>query len=323
MSVMSRIEFRNRCIIVTGAGNGLGRTYAIELARRGASVVVNDAGVTPDGMGASTAAADAVVDEIRSAGGDAVASTESVATTAGVTAIRETALDQFGRIDGLINNAGILRDAAFEDISDDDFNALIDTHLRGAFGMTRAVLPVMKAARYGRVVFTSSGAGVFGRGWQASYSAAKSSMLGLSHAVAIEGARFGIRANAVLPVATTRLAGESRPPESADQDVILAKPEMAVMFQRSRPEFVTPLVVYLASEPCAVTQGVYSAVGGRYARVMLGVTAGWWSSGEEPPTPEAVADHWDTVEDTNEYDLPRSVMEEMYMTAVRASRGTQ
>jgi hypothetical protein len=147
-------------------------------------------------------------------------------------------------------------------------------------------------------------------------------MLGLSHAVAIEGARFGIRANTVLPVATTRLAGESRPPESTEQDVILAEPEMSVLFQRSGPEYVTPLVVYLASEACTVTQGVYSAVGGRYARVVLGVTAGWWSDGEVPPTPEAVADHWGEVEDDSEYDLPHSVMEEMYMTAVRATRGT-
>jgi NAD(P)-dependent dehydrogenase (short-subunit alcohol dehydrogenase family) len=313
-----RIDFAGRVVIVTGAGNGLGRRYALELAGRGATVVVNDAGVASDGTGGDTSAAGAVVEEIRASDGRAVASVESVATTAGANAIVRTAREHFGRVDALVNNAGILRDAAFEDITDEDFRAVIDTHLRGAFGVTRAVLPLMKEAGYGRVVFTSSGAALFGRGWQASYTAAKAGMIGLSNAVAIEGASHGITSNVVLPVATTRLADAARP-EAAKGDELLQRPEMTTVFNRLSPEFVAPLVVYLASSACTVTQRAYSAVGGRYARVMLGVTGGWRSPGDAPPSAEAVARHLGQIEDRSEYDLPTSVVEEMYLAAVRGA----
>jgi NAD(P)-dependent dehydrogenase (short-subunit alcohol dehydrogenase family) len=313
-----RIDFAGRVVIVTGAGNGLGRRYALDLGARGAAVVVNDAGVASDGTNGDTRVADTVVEEIRANGGYAVASVQSVATTEGAQAIVETARHHFGRVDALVNNAGILRDAAFEDISDEDFRAVVDTHLRGAFGVTRAALPLMKKAGYGRVVFTSSGAALFGRGWQASYTAAKAGMIGLSNALAIEGAGYGIKSNVVLPVATTRLAEAARP-EAATGDALLERPEMTTIFNRLTPEFVAPLVLYLASCECSVTQRTYSSVAGRYARVMFAVTSGWRSPGDEPPTPEAVARHFAQIEDPSEYDTPSSVVEEMYFAAVRAA----
>ncbi len=201
------IGFTGRTVIVTGAGNGLGRSHALELGRRGAHVVVNDLGASTDGHGESQAAADLVVDEIRRAGGSAVASYASVADDDGCRAIAEVARNAHGRIDALVHNAGILRNAPFHEMTDDRFFPVLETHLLGAFYLTRAVYPTMIEQRYGRIVFTSSGTGAFGRADGANYASAKAALLGLCNALAIEGADHGILANAILPVAFTRLAG--------------------------------------------------------------------------------------------------------------------
>ncbi len=202
------IRFDGRVAIVTGAGSGLGRDYATELAKRGAKVVVNDLGGSGAGTGASHRPADAVVNAIRSAGGEAVASHDSVATRSGGEAIVRTALDAFGRVDIVINNAGFLRNNRFEDLSDSQIDAIVDVHLKGAFYVSQPAYRVMAANKYGRFIFTGSASAMFGHAWQANYAAAKGGLMGLSHIVAIEGSAHGIHSNLMLPNANSRLADE-------------------------------------------------------------------------------------------------------------------
>ena len=199
LSRMPSMNFDDQVAIVTGAGGGLGRCHALELARRGASVVVNDLGSAVDGTGASISAAQAVVDEITSAGGTAIANGDSVATEEGGAAIVAAAMDAFGQADILINNAGILRDAAFKNMTAEQVDAVISVHLSGAFNVTRAVWPVMREQNYGRIVQTTSGTGLFGNFGQTNYGAAKMGLVGMMHVLAIEGARNGIAINAVAP----------------------------------------------------------------------------------------------------------------------------
>src|ERR1700722_11628661 len=209
---MSDTRFDSRVAIVTGAGNGLGRDYALNLARRGASVVVNDLGGGPLGGGASHEVADAVVDQIRASGGSAVASYDSVSSQSGGRAIAQTALEAFGRIDILINNAGIVRTGLFANLKSADLDAMLATHLYGAVYVTQPCFDVMKQNRYGRIVFTSSGAASFGVSGFSAYSAAKAALIGLMNVVAIEGAPHGILSNALLPGALGRMnvaVGES------------------------------------------------------------------------------------------------------------------
>jgi NAD(P)-dependent dehydrogenase (short-subunit alcohol dehydrogenase family) len=299
------IDFEGRVVLVTGAGNGLGRGYALELARRGAAVVVNDLGGSSAGEGPSSAAADAVVDEISASGGRAVASYDSVATADGAAGMVDLAVDAFGRIDAVVNNAGILRDEHFERITDDDFAAVVGTHLVGSFNVSRAAYSVMKAQGYGRIVFTSSGAGMFGHEFQASYMAAKAGIWGLARAVALEGGEHGILANSVLPVAITRLAQAPRP---VGGDAPALPPTVAA---RMAPSFVTPLVVWLASEQCTVTGEAYSAIGGRFASVFSAVTRGWMSPGDDPPSAEDVRAHLDEIADRSSYATPHTVIDEV------------
>ena len=200
------IDFSGRIVVVTGAGNGLGRVHALEFGRRGANVVVNDLGTSGTGEGASSQDADAVVAEITSEGGTAVASHDSVATDAGCRAIADRAMRSFGRIDAVVHNAGILRNAMFEDLTDDDWSAVLVTHLTGQFFLSRAVWPIMREQQYGRLVFTSSSSGAFGRPFGANYAAAKAGVLGLCNALAIEGQEHGILANAILPSGLTRMS---------------------------------------------------------------------------------------------------------------------
>lgn len=305
---MTAISFEGRAAVVTGAGGGLGRSYALELARRGAQLVVNDLGGAMDGTGGSSKPADRVVDEIRATGGIAVASYDSVATSAGGRRIVETCLDAFGRLDAVINNAGNLRYGAFDELGDDDVEALVGTHLLGAFHVSRPAFRAMKA-RGGRFVFTSSGAGLFGNNRQAHYTAAKAGMLGLTNAVAIEGEPHGILANCVLPVAQTRMAAGSDPRHFRPQDgARMAGVER--LGDTMGPDFVTPLVVFLASEACAVTQQAFSAAFGRYARVFVGVTPGWYGPRDAPAAAEDVADHLAEIGDRSRYFVPSSVFDE-------------
>lgn len=309
---MSGIRFDGRAVVVTGAGNGLGRAHALELGRRGARVVVNDFGGAMDGSGSSAKPADRVVEEIRAAGGEAVASYDSVASSAGGRRIVEICMDAFGRIDAVVNNAGNLRYAPFDELDDESVEALIGTHLLGAFHVSRPAFRRMRGAGYGRMVFTSSGAGLFGNLQQAHYMAAKAGLLGLCNAVALEGAPLGIRANCVLPVAHTRMA------EGTDISILPAehRARMAGLGEirdTMRPEFVTPLVVYLASEACTVSQQAFSAVYGRFARVFVGVTSGWYGPSTVPASAEQVRDQLAQIGDRARYAVPNSVFDEAGM----------
>ncbi len=294
---MSDITFDGRVAIVTGAGGGLGRAYALELARRGARVVVNDLGSTVDGTGASTKAADVVVDEIREAGGEAVASYDSVSAPEGGAGIVQTALDAFGTVDIVVNNAGILRDRSFANMTWEEVHAVLDVHLRGAFYVSQPAYRVMKEKGYGRFVFTASNAGILGNFGQTNYGAAKMGLVGLSNVLAIEGAKYGIKSNVIAPVARTRMTEDLLGPFAEMLD----------------PEQVMPMVVYLCSEENPYTHEIFSAGGGRFARFFIGVNQGWFAGPKSRPSVEDVRDHLDEIRDISEYQVLGSATEELQM----------
>jgi NAD(P)-dependent dehydrogenase (short-subunit alcohol dehydrogenase family) len=296
---MSDIRFNDRVAIVTGAGGGLGRTYALELARRGAKVVVNDLGGRQDGSGASHSMADTAVDEIRKDGGEAVANYDSVATPEGGEAIVRSALDSFGRVDIVVNNAGILRDRTFAKLSPEELGLVLDVHLKGAFYVSQPAFRAMKEQGYGRLVFTASAAGVFGNFGQTNYGAAKMGLVGLSNVLAIEGQKYNIRSNVIAPIARTRMTEELLGPLAETLD----------------PELVTPLVVYLCSEGCELTHEVLSVGGGRFARAFVGLTPGWFAGKGVVPTAEDVQANIDTVRDTDGYIIPQSAQDELRLLA--------
>jgi NAD(P)-dependent dehydrogenase (short-subunit alcohol dehydrogenase family) len=303
---MQDIRFDGRVALVTGAGNGLGRQYALDLAARGAAVVVNDIGGATDGRGRSQGPADAVVAQILAAGGHAAVSYDTVATRAGGQAIIDRVMEVFGRIDIVINNAGILRNAPFESLTDEQIDAVIDTHLKGLFYVSQPAYRLMKAQRYGRFVFTSSGTGMFGNGWQANYGAAKAATSGLMQILAIEGRPHGVLANGIIPGAITRL-NDDVDPQLIAEATRLAAP----LIGRMTPEFVSPLVLYLASERCTATQTLYSAVGGRFALVFPGVTQGWLGPLDRPASPEEVALHLPQIEDLSRFIRSRGTLDDL------------
>jgi NAD(P)-dependent dehydrogenase (short-subunit alcohol dehydrogenase family) len=292
---VAEISFDGRVAIVTGAGGGLGRTYALELARRGAQVVVNDLGGSVNGEGGSDTAAQKVVDEIKAAGGEAVPSYDSVSTPEGGEAIVQKAVDSFGKVDIVVNNAGILRDKSFAKMTWDDLDAVLDVHLKGAFYVSQPAFKVMKENNYGRFVFTSSNSGLFGNFGQSNYGAAKMGLVGLSNVLAIEGAKNNILSNAIAPVARTRMTEELLGDFSKHLD----------------PEGVTPMVVFLCSEACTLTHEVFSAAAGRYARVFVGLTNGWYGGKDKLPTPEDVLDHLDEIENRDGYIVPNNNGDEL------------
>jgi NAD(P)-dependent dehydrogenase (short-subunit alcohol dehydrogenase family)/putative sterol carrier protein len=275
---MGAIHFDGRVAVVTGAGAGLGRIYALMLAEKGARVVVNDLGGTRDGSGASTSAADQVVEEIRAAGGQAVANYDNVATPEGGANIVRTAIDHFGRVDIVINNAGILRDKTLVKMEPETWNAVLDVHLNGAYHVTRPAFVKMREQGYGRIVFTTSAAGLYGNFGQTNYSAAKMGLVGLMNTLKAEGQKYNIKVNTVAPVAATRLTEDILPPD------LLAK---------LKPEFVAPLVLYLCSEQCPADGRIYNAGMGYFNRAAVvtgpGTVAG---DGVQAPTPEQVASVW-------------------------------
>jgi NAD(P)-dependent dehydrogenase (short-subunit alcohol dehydrogenase family) len=303
------IRFDGRVAIVTGAGGGLGRTYAMEIARRGGAVVVNDLGGSFDGTGSSTSMADAVVAEIDRAGGKAVASYESVGTRSGGDAIVTKALESFGRVDIVINNAGHLRNAPFEEITDEILDSLIAVHLKGAFYVTQPAYRAMKRQGYGRIVLASSSAGMLGNPVQAAYGAAKAGLIGLMNVLSLEGHAHGVLCNALLPTATSRMGAALPPEQLADLGAKFA----AVAHLAGNtldPHFVTPLAVYLASEQCQSTHGIFSATWGRYAQAFLAIGDGWIGPRDTPPNIEQISDHWSEITSRETFCVPASLEDE-------------
>ncbi len=291
---MADLGYDGKVAIITGAGGGLGRQHALLLASRGALVVVNDLGGSVSGEGESASAAQAVVDEIKAAGGEAVADHHSVATPEGGEAIVQTAIDAFGRVDIVINNAGILRDKAFHNMEPDLLNPVLDVHLKGAFHVTKPAWVRMREQGYGRVVSTSSAAGLFGNFGQTNYGAAKMGLVGFTRVLAVEGAKYNIKANAIAPLALTRMT----------QDI------MGPLGDKLDPALVSPLVAYLVHEDCPVTGQVFSVGGGRVAQVFIGETQGYYQA---DLTPEAVRDNWSTITDREGYGVPANLGDETAM----------
>ncbi|MCP4750436.1 MAG: SDR family oxidoreductase [Proteobacteria bacterium] len=278
---MSDIKFDGRVAIVTGAGAGLGKTYALALAARGAKVVVNDLGGARDGSGSDSKAADLVVDEIKQAGGEAVGNYDSVATVEGGKNIVKTAVDTYGKVDILINNAGILRDKSLMKMSEAEWDIVIAVHLKGAFCVSQPAFAVMRENAYGRIVNTTSGAGLYGNFGQTNYIAAKMGQVGLMHSLHTEGAKYNIKANTIAPVAASRLTEDVMPPE---------------IFSKLKPEFVTPLVLYLVSEENQDSDMIFNCGLGWYSRAALLCAPGALiGDGNREITPEEVKEQWNKI----------------------------
>lgn len=308
---MADISFEGRVAIVTGAGGGIGREHALELARRGARVLVNDLGGDTAGRGGSPAMAEAVAAEICQAGGQAIANADSVADTDGAKRMVARAVEEFGKVDILINNAGIWRGFFIEDLSDEDWDAVLATHLTGSFKTTRAVWPHMKAQGYGRLVYTASSAGLFGMPMVGGYGAAKAGVAGLMHVAALEGAEHGILSNAIMPNGLSRMAaqaGQDWIDLMGSQDMTEA-PEYG---NSMNVEFNMPIALYLASEQCSATHGLYSQCLGRIAKLQLAVGPGWQSHRQSVMSVEDVQEHWEEICSAPEgFVMPRTASEEL------------
>jgi len=290
-SPTTEVGFDGKVAIITGAGGGLGRQHALLLASRGALVVINDLGGSVDGTGSDKGAAEHVVDEIKALGGEAVADTNSVSTPEGGAAIVQTAIDAFGKVDIVVNNAGILRDKAFHNMTPDLVDPVLAVHLKGAFDLTQAAWPYMREQKFGRVISTSSAAGIFGNFGQANYGAAKMGLVGFTRVLAVEGAKHNINANAIAPLALTRMT------ESL----------LGALGDKLDPALISPLVTYLVSAECDVTGRVFSVGGGRVAEVFIAETQGYHHAALSP---EDVRDNWDTITNRDGYAVPTNLGEE-------------
>ena len=278
------LDFKDKVAIVTGSGNGIGKGYALELAKRGAKVVVNDLGGTVDGSGGSLSAADAVVQEIEAAGGDAMANGANVAKQEDVKAMVEATMDKWGRVDILINNAGILRDKSFGKMEWSDFEAVINVHLLGSALCAHSVFPIMKEQEFGRIVMTSSSSGLFGNFGQTNYAAAKMGVVGLMNTLKLEGAKYNVHTNSIAPTATTRMTEHLFPAEFAE---------------KLDPKYIIPAVIFLASEK-APNGEILEAGGGVVANTYVMETMGKYFGTDENFTAEAVANHWAEIADTTD-----------------------
>jgi NAD(P)-dependent dehydrogenase (short-subunit alcohol dehydrogenase family) len=278
---LPELRFDDRVAVITGAGRGLGRAYALLVASRGARVVVNDTGGSLRGSGVDSGPAAEVAREIRAAGAEAVACTASVSTPEGGCEIIQTALDHYGRIDVLVHNAGIVRAASLKEMTQEDFDAVVDVHLRGAFHVVRPAFPRMCEAGYGRIVLTSSIGGLYGNHRQANYGVAKAGLIGLSNVVALEGAEHGVKCNVIVPGAVTRMA------EGLDTS---AYPPMS-------PELVAPVVGWLAHESCSITGEMLISIAGRVARAFFAETPGVF---RDPWSIEEVGEQLDAIRRADE-----------------------
>ena len=289
---MAELGYEGKVAIITGAGGGLGRAHALELARRGARVVVNDLGGSVTGEGDDRSAAQKVVDEIEALGGEAVANADSVSTPEGGAAIVQTAVDAFGTVDILVNNAGILRDKTFHNLTPEMIEAVIDVHLLGAFYTTQPAFKIMREQGYGRIINTSSNSGILGNFGQANYGAAKMGLVGFTRVLAAEGRKYNIKANAIAPVALTRMTEEL----FGDFGKLMS------------PEDISPIVAWLAHEECPVTGEVYSVAGGTVSRFFIGLTEGFYKKGH---TVEDIRDNFDKIRNEDGYIVPDGPNDEL------------
>ena len=290
---MADLGYDGKVAIITGSGGGLGWEHAKLLASRGAQVVINDLGGAADGSGHSNLA-EQRAKEIEDLGGVAIANTDSVATPEGGANIVKTAMDTYGRIDIIINNAGILRDKTFHNMTPDFVDPVIDVHLRGAFNVTQPAWSIMRAQGYGRVINTSSNSGILGNFGQANYGAAKMGLVGFTRVLAAEGAKYNIKVNALAPIARTRMTEDLLGPFAEKLD----------------PSLVTPVVAWLAHEDCPVSGEIYSAAGGRVARFFIGMTTGYTKK-DGPLTVEDVRDQFDVIRDPEGYTIPNGPGDEL------------
>ena len=282
------IKFEDRVAIVTGAGGGLGRCHALDLARRGAKVVVNDLGGNVDGSSdGSLSAAETVVEEIKAAGGEAMANGASVTDKDQVADMVKEVMNKYGRIDILINNAGILRDKSFSKVEDEDFRMVLEVHLMGSVNCTKAVWEIMKEQNYGRIVMTSSSSGLYGNFGQTNYGAAKMGVVGLMNTLKLEGGKYNIKCNSLAPLAGTRMTESLMPGEVIEQ---------------IKPEFVTPAVTYMVSED-APTGVIIAAGAGVFTRVMVHETKGVYLGTGEKMTAENIEANWDQISDMADAEL--------------------
>ena len=292
---MADVSFENRVVIVTGAGNGLGKAYALELGKRGAKVVVNDLGGAVDGSGSGNSPADDVVNEIIENGGEAVANYDSVATKDGGESIVQTAVDSFGTVDAVINNAGILRDKSFANMTEEEFSLIIEVHLKGTYFVTQPAFKIMKENNYGRIVNVASPSGIFGNFGQTNYGAAKMGIVGLTNVLAIEGAKYNIKVNVIAPTAYTRMT-EALLPE-----------DVGKLFSA---ELVTPMVTYLASEACEPTHEIFGVAAGRFARIGIITHEGYVNT---EATPEDIANNIEEIRTITDGSYPLSNEDELML----------
>lgn len=288
---MAAISFEDRVVVITGAGNGVGRSHALEFGRRGAKVVVNDLGGSGFGDGADQRVADVVADEIRAAGGEAVANYDSVGDG---DKIVQTAMDAFGRVDVVINNAGILRDKSFHKMTDEDWDIIFDVHVRGAYKVTHAAWPMMREQNFGRVIFTTSAAGIYGNFGQANYSAAKLAQLGMARTLAHEGRSKNILVNTIAPIAGSRLT-----------ETVFSKKLVDLL----KPEFVTPLVVKLCDENSAATNGLFEVGAGFVAQLRWERTRGANFAVSEGFSAEDIDEAWNQITDFTDATHPEDIVE--------------
>jgi NAD(P)-dependent dehydrogenase (short-subunit alcohol dehydrogenase family) len=298
------LDFEGQAVVVTGAGRGLGRLYALDLAARGASVVVNDLGGSMAGNGTDTSVADAVVAEIHAAGGTAVASHDSVETPDGGGAVIQRTLEAFGRVDAVVSNAGIFHTAPFDELTPDDWQRMLRVHLDGAFNVSQPAYRHMKRNGYGRFVFIASSAGAFGQPDSAHYAAAKAGTIGLANVVAIEGAEYGILANCVLPFGYSRMVFDT----VGDRAELEPDPGF---LHAMEPHLVVPIVTYLASAANTMSHSNFSACAGRFARVFIGLSDGWVDPGGTTPTAEDIAEHLEAIAAIEPFTIPNSIFDEV------------